>query len=110
MKPHGRKKKAPVDMFPPIIADGDTGHGGLTAVMKLTKVNSPYSTNAMQLQAVNAGGHKEEGPMNGTNGKQHHAPGRAYSVCACINTQCLCEQVQDLKRPHAPDSAIAPYL
>eukprot|EP00455_Lapot_gusevi_P036948 TRINITY_DN411_c0_g1_i2.p1 TRINITY_DN411_c0_g1~~TRINITY_DN411_c0_g1_i2.p1 ORF type:complete len:422 (+),score=216.03 TRINITY_DN411_c0_g1_i2:33-1268(+) len=27
-----------VDYFRPIIADGDTGHGGLTAVMKLTKL------------------------------------------------------------------------
>jgi isocitrate lyase len=28
----------PVDYFRPLIADGDTGHGGLTAVMKLTKL------------------------------------------------------------------------
>lgn len=27
-----------VDYLRPIIADGDTGHGGLTAVMKLTKL------------------------------------------------------------------------
>lgn len=27
-----------VDYLRPIIADGDTGHGGLTAVMKLTKM------------------------------------------------------------------------
>jgi len=33
-----RMKKDPQDMLPPIIADGDTGHGGLTAVMKLTKL------------------------------------------------------------------------
>lgn len=33
-----RMKKDPVDMLRPIIADGDTGHGGLTAVMKLTKL------------------------------------------------------------------------
>lgn len=31
-------KKEGVDLFRPIIADGDTGHGGLTAVMKLTKM------------------------------------------------------------------------
>ncbi len=30
--------EAPVDYLRPIIADGDTGHGGLTAVMKLTKM------------------------------------------------------------------------
>eukprot|EP00474_Spongospora_subterranea_P010936 CRZ11394.1 hypothetical protein [Spongospora subterranea] len=33
-----RLKTKPVDYFRPIIADGDTGHGGLTAVMKLTKL------------------------------------------------------------------------
>lgn len=27
-----------IDYLRPIIADGDTGHGGLTAVMKLTKM------------------------------------------------------------------------
>jgi isocitrate lyase len=33
----GKMDQAP-DMMTPIIADGDTGHGGLTAVMKLTKL------------------------------------------------------------------------
>jgi hypothetical protein len=33
------RAKAPfVDYYRPIIADGDTGHGGLTAVMRLTKL------------------------------------------------------------------------
>eukprot|EP01027_Heterolobosea_sp_BB2_P009583 GEZU01014107.1.p1 GENE.GEZU01014107.1~~GEZU01014107.1.p1 ORF type:complete len:592 (+),score=216.05 GEZU01014107.1:433-2208(+) len=32
------KAGKPVDYLVPIIADGDTGHGGLTAVMKLTKM------------------------------------------------------------------------
>eukprot|EP01117_Protostelium_nocturnum_P009541 TRINITY_DN3404_c0_g1_i1.p1 TRINITY_DN3404_c0_g1~~TRINITY_DN3404_c0_g1_i1.p1 ORF type:complete len:586 (-),score=143.23 TRINITY_DN3404_c0_g1_i1:191-1717(-) len=32
------KAKQPIDFMRPIIADGDTGHGGLTAVMKLTKM------------------------------------------------------------------------
>lgn len=27
-----------IDYFRPIVADGDTGHGGLTAVMKLVKM------------------------------------------------------------------------
>lgn len=31
-------KSKPIDFMRPIIADGDTGHGGLTAVMKLTKL------------------------------------------------------------------------
>lgn len=29
---------SPIDYLRPIIADADTGHGGLTAVMKLTKL------------------------------------------------------------------------
>ncbi|TFJ86014.1 hypothetical protein NSK_002834 [Nannochloropsis salina CCMP1776] len=34
----GKVAEPPVDYLRPIIADGDTGHGGLTAVMKLTKM------------------------------------------------------------------------
>merc|ERR1719392_341909 len=33
-----RAKTAPVDYFNPIVADADTGHGGLTATMKLAKM------------------------------------------------------------------------
>ncbi|EYE96993.1 methylisocitrate lyase ICL2 [Aspergillus ruber CBS 135680] len=36
--PEQRKSTAYVDYLRPIIADGDTGHGGLTAVMKLAKL------------------------------------------------------------------------
>jgi isocitrate lyase len=36
--PEWRAKNAPTDYLNPIIADADTGHGGLTAVMKLTKM------------------------------------------------------------------------
>mmetsp|Transcript_28700 Transcript_28700/g.63468 ORF Transcript_28700/g.63468 Transcript_28700/m.63468 type:complete len:549 (-) Transcript_28700:141-1787(-) len=38
MTPAEREKKTPVDYFNPIIADADTGHGGLTATMKLAKM------------------------------------------------------------------------
>jgi len=38
MSPEDRTKNPPVDYFNPIIADADTGHGGLTATMKLTKM------------------------------------------------------------------------
>merc|ERR1719502_681664 len=38
MTPEQRAKKTPVDYMNPIIADADTGHGGLTATMKLTKM------------------------------------------------------------------------
>merc|ERR1711879_913302 len=38
MKPEERAAKKQVDYLNPIIADADTGHGGLTATMKLTKM------------------------------------------------------------------------
>jgi len=38
MKPEDRAKATCVDYFNPIIADADTGHGGLTATMKLAKM------------------------------------------------------------------------
>merc|ERR1712099_66962 len=38
MTPEARAKTPSVDYFNPIIADADTGHGGLTATMKLTKM------------------------------------------------------------------------
>jgi isocitrate lyase len=34
----GEDPGAKVDYLTPIVADGDTGHGGLSAVMKLTKL------------------------------------------------------------------------
>ncbi len=36
--PNHRSQVANTDFLRPIIADADTGHGGLTAVMKLTKL------------------------------------------------------------------------
>ncbi|WFD31265.1 isocitrate lyase [Malassezia sp. CBS 17886] len=38
MTPEERKKTPYIDYLRPIVADADTGHGGLTAVMKLTKL------------------------------------------------------------------------
>merc|ERR1719277_1079776 len=38
MTPEARAKQPPVDYLNPIIADADTGHGGLTATMKLAKM------------------------------------------------------------------------
>ncbi|CAO3625353.1 unnamed protein product [Cunninghamella echinulata] len=38
MTPQERAKTPKVDYLNPIIADGDTGHGGVTAVMKLAKM------------------------------------------------------------------------
>ncbi|WVF66491.1 isocitrate lyase [Kwoniella sp. CBS 6097] len=47
----GEKLGEPIDYLRPIIADADTGHGGLTAVMKLTK---------MMVEAGAAGIHIED--------------------------------------------------
>ncbi|KAL7311077.1 isocitrate lyase 1 [Mucor circinelloides] len=38
MTPEERAKTPAIDYLRPIIADGDTGHGGITAVMKLAKM------------------------------------------------------------------------
>jgi len=38
MSPEERARTSPVNYINPIIADADTGHGGLTATMKLTKM------------------------------------------------------------------------
>lgn len=38
MSERERTSTPAIDYLRPIIADGDTGHGGLTAVMKLTKM------------------------------------------------------------------------
>ncbi|KAI8377055.1 isocitrate lyase [Choanephora cucurbitarum] len=38
MSPEERAKTPAIDYLRPIIADGDTGHGGITAVMKLAKM------------------------------------------------------------------------
>jgi len=38
MTPEARAKAKPVDFMNPIIADADTGHGGITATMKLCKM------------------------------------------------------------------------
>lgn len=36
--PSQRSKLSNIDFLRPIVADADTGHGGLTAIMKLTKL------------------------------------------------------------------------
>jgi isocitrate lyase len=38
MTPEERAKTPAIDYLRPIVADGDTGHGGITAVMKLAKM------------------------------------------------------------------------
>ncbi|KAK4102325.1 isocitrate lyase and phosphorylmutase [Parathielavia hyrcaniae] len=47
-----------VDYFRPIIADGDTGHGGLTAVMKLAKLFAENGAAAVHFEDQMHGGKK----------------------------------------------------
>ncbi len=58
MTPEERSKTPYVDYFRPIIADGDTGHGGLTAVMKLAKLFAENGAAAVHFEDQMHGGKK----------------------------------------------------
>ena len=53
-----REKTAYIDYLRPIIADGDTGHGGLTAVMKLAKLFAENGAAAVHFEDQLHGGKK----------------------------------------------------
>lgn len=53
-----RKKTPYVDYFRPIVADGDTGHGGLTAVLKLAKLFAENGAAAVHFEDQLHGGKK----------------------------------------------------
>lgn len=53
-----REKTPYVDYLRPIIADGDTGHGGLTAVMKLAKLFAENGAAAVHFEDQMHGGKK----------------------------------------------------
>ncbi|KAF8665494.1 hypothetical protein AX16_000509 [Volvariella volvacea WC 439] len=56
--PEQRAKLPYVDYLRPIIADADTGHGGLSAVMKLTKLFAESGASAIHLEDQLHGGKK----------------------------------------------------
>lgn len=47
-----------IDYLRPIIADADTGHGGLSSVMKLAKLFAESGTSAIHLEDQLHGGKK----------------------------------------------------
>jgi isocitrate lyase len=49
------------DFLQPIIADGDTGHGGLSAVMKLTKLMVEAGAAGMHLEDQKPGSYSQNG-------------------------------------------------
>src|SRR5271170_4202637 len=53
-----RKKSPYIDYMRPIIADGDTGHGGLTAVLKLVKLFAENGAAAVHFEDQLHGGKK----------------------------------------------------
>jgi isocitrate lyase len=58
MTPEQRIETAYTDYFRPIIADGDTGHGGLSAVMKLAKLFAENGAAAVHFEDQLHGGKK----------------------------------------------------
>lgn len=58
LTPEQRKSTPYVDYMRPIIADGDTGHGGLTAVLKLAKLFAENGAAAVHFEDQLHGGKK----------------------------------------------------
>ena len=58
MTPHERKATPYLDYLRPIVADGDTGHGGLSAVIKLAKLFAENGAAAVHFEDQLHGGKK----------------------------------------------------
>lgn len=58
MSEHERSNSPPVDYLNPVIADGDTGFGGITSVMKLTKMMIEAGAAGMHIEDQRSGSKK----------------------------------------------------
>ncbi|KAI7691064.1 Methylisocitrate lyase, partial [Hortaea werneckii] len=58
LKPEQRKETPYIDYLRPIVADGDTGHGGLSAVLKLAKLFAENGAAAVHFEDQLHGGKK----------------------------------------------------
>ncbi|KAF3069087.1 Methylisocitrate lyase, mitochondrial [Daldinia childiae] len=58
MTPEARKETPYIDYLRPIVADGDTGHGGLSAVLKLAKLFAENGAAAVHFEDQLHGGKK----------------------------------------------------
>lgn len=63
LSPDKRAQKPWIDYLRPIIADADTGHGGLTTVMKLAKIFAENGAAAIHLEDQLHGGKKVSSPI-----------------------------------------------
>ena len=58
LSPEARKTTPYIDYLRPIVADGDTGHGGLSAVLKLAKLFAEHGAAAVHFEDQLHGGKK----------------------------------------------------
>ncbi|KAJ9454584.1 Isocitrate lyase 1 [Diplonema papillatum] len=111
MTPEERQSTPPHDLFPPIIADGDTGHGGLSAVMKLVKLFVEAGAAGVHLEDQKAGT-KKCGHMGGKVlvSTQEHAERlkAARLQCDIMGTQTLIVARTDAEAAQYLDNNIDP--
>ncbi|KAJ9447309.1 Isocitrate lyase [Diplonema papillatum] len=106
-----REGTPPCDFFPPIIADGDTGHGGLSAVMKLVKLFVEAGAAGVHLEDQKAGT-KKCGHMGGkvlVSTQEHVERLKAARLqCDILNTRTLIVARTDAEAAQYLDNNIDP--